>query len=335
MDLQNFTCSLDGCDGPRSGVCINSLPFDECPDVIPASPDGEELDTADIRERSSEMVETPGARSLDASTCDELLRQRGGILIGIVAGPEVGKTTLIGTLYELIHRRRMPGFGFAGSETLRGYEERTFLSRIASSRPAPDTPRTKVKEELSFTHLRVKTEFGIRDVFFSDRSGEQFDMALNKTNLFSGFTELLRANAILLMVDLEQLLVHPQPLISSVRRFFMAMQQYGLTAHKPVTLVGTKADLLVSDDDRREVENRFQHLLQDLCNRCETETPPNGTIVSSRASRGSNKVGEGLNKLLDDLIPRPEVSSFSFGNATPQQHSELSSLMVALREKGK
>ena len=219
MDLQAFMCRVNGCGGPRSGTCINSLSFEECPDVVPVPLEEEQA----IESRGGVILEktvpTPGGRSLDAAACDALLRERGGTMIGIVAGPEVGKTTMIGTIYELIHRARMSKFGFAGSETLRGYEERTFLSRMKSNRSAPDTPRTKTLEKLSFTHLRLATADGILDVYFSDRSGEHFDNALARPAEFSAFTELLRSQVIIMMVDLQQLMTAPHPLMSWITAY--------------------------------------------------------------------------------------------------------------------
>lgn len=334
MDLKAFTCRVEGCDGPRSGVCINSLSFEECPDVVPIPENEiEERDDETSSPSSIEVVSTPGGRSLDAIACDAMLRERGGTVIGIVAGPEVGKTTLIGTMYELIHRGRMPGFGFAGSETLRGYEERTFLARISSNRVNPDTPRTKVKEQLNFTHLRVATKYGIRDVYFSDRSGEHFDNALGKTTEFATFVELERAETILLMVDLEQLMLSPQPTMSSARRLFMAMEQHDLLIGKRLILLGTKADLLASAEERGEALDRLEKLRADLRNRSTRGTDPRLSIVASRAPKGTSTVGEGLGQLLADILAPPELPPFNLGMAVPKKPSELDALMGICRRK--
>jgi hypothetical protein len=333
VELRIFTCRVDGCNGPPSGVCINDLPFDECPDVIPFLGDEEEEGADAAGGRSPlEMVPTPGGQSLDAAACDALLRERGGTIVGIVAGPDVGKTTLIGTMYELIHRGRMPDFGFAGSETLRGYEERTFLARMASNRVKPDTPRTKVKE-LNFTHLRLATKDGIRDVYFSDRSGEHFDIALGKPTEFATFVELERAETILLMVDLEQLMLSPQTVMSSIRRLFMAMEQNSLLIGKPLTLVGTKADLLASTKDRDEAVGRLEVLKEDLRKRSTGGANLRVSIVASRAPKGTSKVGEGFDKLLANILAPPEPPPFRLGRAAPRQPSELDALMDVLRRK--
>ena len=331
MDMKAFTCRVDGCDGPRSGVCINNLPFNECPDVIPIWEEEEEEESSG--HSPVEMVSTPGGRALGAAICDRLLRERGGTVVGIVAGPEVGKTTLIGTIYELIHRGRMADFGFAGSETLRGYEERTFLARIASKRLKPDTPRTKVENQINFTHLRLATKDGIKDVYFSDRSGEHFDNALGKPAEFAKFAELERAETILLMVDLEQLRLSPHVVSSSVRRLFMAMEQRGFLVGKPLTLVGTKADLFASADDRSEAVSRLERLKEDLRRRSTGGANLRVSIVASRAPKGATKVGEGLDQLLADILAPAEPPPFSLGQAVPKKPSALDTLMSILRRK--
>ena len=319
-------CRVDGCGGPRSGVCINSLSFEECPDVIPVPPEEEQATERRGDVNREETVPTPGGRSLDAAACDALLRERGGTMIGIVAGPEVGKTTLIGTMYELIHRARMDKFGFAGSETLRGYEERTFLSRMKSNRSDPDTPRTKTLEKLSFTHLRLATDEGILDVYFSDRSGEHFDNALSRPTEFSAFTELRRSQVIIMMVDLQELMTAPHPLISWMRRSFMAMEEQNLSRSKPLILVGTKADLL-STEDRAEAETRLATLREDLLGRSTTGIRLTSTVVASRAPKGSNKPGEGLEALLAQSLAKPKARPFALGRARPTSLSELDRLM--------
>ncbi|WP_022674627.1 GTPase domain-containing protein [Novosphingobium sp. B-7] len=336
MDLRAFTCSQNGCDGPRSGICINTLPFDECPDVIRAEDvedeeaQPEQAGSAD-HQAEMDMVVTPGGRSLTAERCDALLRERGGVVIGIVAGPAVGKTTLIGTIYELIHRARMKDFGFAGSETLRGYEERTFLARMASKKTKPDTPRTR--HELTFTHLRIATGHGKTDVFFADRPGENFDVALGQTKDFATFTELARSTVILLMVDLKELMEKPQPIMSSIRRLFMAMEQHGSLANKRLFLLGTKADLLTADGQRDAAVLRLEQMRSDLETRSSTGAKPITVVVSSRAPKGTNRVGEGVEQLLSEILQPLPPSPFTLGSTSPSTPTALDSLMVAMRRK--
>lgn len=334
MDIKAFTCRVPGCDGPRSGVCINSLSFEDCPDVIPVEEIGEPAAATEISQAAGgEMVRTGGERNLDAATCDALLRARGGVVIGVVAGPEVGKTTMIATMYELIHRGRMPEFRFAGSETLRGYEERCHLARLASNALRPDTPRTHLKDQLSFTHLRLKTALGIKDVVFSDRSGEHFDNILKTPSEITRFSELQRANTIAMLVDLHELQKSHHRPTSQARRLFIAMEQAGMLAGKKMMLVGTKADLLGNDNGTECARSALTELAGDLQRRSSTGLSITTWLVASRARPGSTEVGEGLEELLKAMIAGHETPRFSPGNAWPSRPTELDALMHIFRSK--
>lgn len=336
MDVRAFTCRLPGCNGPRSGVCINNLSFEECPDVIPVEQSDDYDRTTATDEPSPAgmgMVSTGGGRSLDAAACDALLRERGGFVIGLVAGPEIGKTTMIGTIYELIHRGRMFTFRFAGSETLRGYEERCHRARIASNGFKPDTPRTRTADQLSFTHLRLATAAGMRDVVFSDRSGEHFENILAKPSGIAGFAELERASAVLLLVDSEKMRTSAHQPTSQVRRLFMAMEQSGLLQGKPVVLVGTKADLLATEEDMSEARTMLARLTTELNRRAGGRATVTSALVASRARKGTSDIGHGLEALLGDLLRDPEPPDFTLGTAQPASLTEVDALMHAFRSK--
>lgn len=331
MNLEAYTCRVLGCEGPRSGVCINSLSFNECPDVIPIIEEDQTSAAPAEAPVSSELVHTGGVSSLDAAACDALLRARGGIVVGIVAGPEVGKTTMIATMYELIHRGRLTDHRFAGSETLRGYEERCYLARIASNGTLSDTPRTPTSAKLSFTHLKVATSSGIKDIIFSDRSGEHFDNALDHTSDIAGFAELKRADIILLLVDLESLLNKPHYPTSQVRRLFMAMHQHSLLENKPVKLVGTKADLAKAGNAHNEAISALNELADDLIKRSAGGISVTSLLIASRASAGSTQIGEGFEALIDAILKEKEPPSFCAGSAWPAKKTELDSLMHVYR----
>jgi len=333
MDLARYTCRLKGCDGPRSGVCINNLKFDECPDVIPLE-EAEAVAAAPAAEAlaiSREMVQTGGGRSLDAVSCDALLRARGGTVVGLVAGPEVGKTTMIATIYELVHRGRLPGFRFAGSETLCGYEERCHLARLASNGVRPDTRHTPTAEQLSFIHLRLATASGIRDVIFSDRSGEHFDNVLAQPAGIVDFAELGRADTVLLLIDLLQLLKSPHQPTSQTRRLFMAMDQHGLLDGKPVRLIGTKADLATSSTMVRRANTALTGLADDLGRRSTNGATVTPLSIASRPRRGSTQIGEGLQELMKIILIEKDPPHFTVGTAWPDKATELDALVRRCR----
>lgn len=337
MDLNSYRCTLAGCKGPQSGICINDLAFEECPDLILIENEQEEAnqDIAEDLVQSVErsLVSTLNSGSLDAVSCDALLRERGGIVVGVVAGPEVGKTTMISTIYEMVHRGKIKCARFAGSETLRGYEERCHLARMSSNRSVPDTPRTPTWAKLSFTHLKVLTSSGIKELIFSDRSGEHFDNILDKPNGIMEFSELVRADVLLVLVDTEQLLKSPHVPTSRIRRLVMAIDKNVSLVGKSVRLVGTKSDLASSSTDRQRAQQALDDLAKDLRRRTADRVSILPLLIATRPKQGSKEMAEGLEELLHYILSSEPVLPYVAEHAWPNSVTELDALMFDYRSK--
>jgi hypothetical protein len=336
-DYANATCRVEGCGGPRSGVCINKLAFDECPDVIPADGEAEALtpESGQSTEDSGSglIVATNIGDSLDAEGADRLLRIGGGKLIGIVAGPEAGKTTLVATIYELIHRAKIDGFGFAGSDTLRGYEERCHFARLASNASEADTARTKTWEKLSFTHLKLAVEDRYVDLVFSDRSGEHFDNVLDTPTGIAAFQELARADHIWVVVDLERLSQNGHVLRSQLRRLVMAIQSAGLFAEKEVAIVGTKVDIFTDKRTRIAIETELAALAEDLESRIGGTRSFATHVVACRPPKQSTDFGSGIANLVASLIPSEAQADCAMRFPLPDQPSEFDRIAARLESR--
>jgi hypothetical protein len=332
MDYAVYACRQPGCGGPRSGTCINRLKFEDCPDVIPIVEAGEVRAEPLLEPAKDNLVITGNQSSLDAVGCDTLLRERGGQLVGIVAGPEAGKTTLIATLYELVRKRRLAGVKFAGSETLRGYEERCYLARVASNEPQPDTPRTRRADDLSFTHLRLVNDNRLRDLIFSDRSGEYFDAVLDRPASMAGLVELQRADVVLLLVDLQRYGHDPHASASEVRRLFLALDQHVPLRRNEVVLVGTKSDLLAP-----EVVASFLTKLENLAAELSARSTQNATLrflaTACRRRRGATQGVEGVAELLQYVLEANDPQEQVVAAAWPVPATELDRLMISYRGK--
>lgn len=325
-------CRLPGCGGPPSGVCINNFAFDECPDVILQPATDESPDTSIATSPST--VQLPGGRNLDLGKSDALLRQCGGEVVALVAGPDVGKTTLIAMIYELLHRRRMTAFRFAGSETLRGYEERCHRARMASNASKPNTNRTPISANANFTHLRVGSADGVRDVLFCDRSGEHFENALSRPGEFASFEELHRADTVILLIDLVRLVAENQITVSWLRRLFMAMDQNGLLNDKKLMLVGTKADVAMPTTRSRKADQLLKAVDEELNRRAAGRFKIKCMIVASRARRGSTHAGEGLERLLEEVLLSDSKPTPVADDSWPADPTELDKLMRGHRGAG-
>lgn len=336
MDAANYTCRIEGCGGPASGVCINKLSFEDCPDVVPldaniqAQAEAERTNNVEAQEVGLISVSGAPGDSLDAEACDRLLRETGATLVGIVAGPSAGKTTLIGTIYELAHRGQLGGYGFAGSETLRGLEERCHLARLASNAPKPDTERTQRWAHLSFAHLKLNTPQGCRDVLFSDRSGEHFDKALDTPSDLRKFAELERADQLWLVVDLEQLSHSPNLLASQLRQLVMGLKAAGLLAGKSLALVATKSDLLVDSETDSRMRELVEALKQDLDKRSGTDSGFAVHFVASRVKPGTTEIGVGVVDLIAGLWPSEHCAAYKFNLPLPESPSILDRLVERL-----
>lgn len=333
MDATSYTCRIEGCGGPASGICINKLSFDDCPDVVPLASDipghlgTEHAVINEVADASGVSVSGAPGDSLDAAACDRLLRATGATLVGIVAGPSAGKTTLIGTIYELARRGMLDEYGFAGSETLRGLEERCHLARLASDAPKPDTERTQRWAHLSFAHLKLNTPHGLRDVVFSDRSGEHFDKALDTPGDLCSFAELERADQLWLVVDLAQLSNTPDLLVSQLRQLVMGLKAAGLLTRKSLALVATKSDLLSDPETETRVRERVAALKHDLDSRSGSDSGFAVHFVASRVKPGTTEIGIGLSELVAGLWAPEADARFKLNFPTPANPSILDRLV--------
>lgn len=306
-------CTQPGCDGPPSGVCIENLPFDECPNV--------RFDDGDFNSQSKEGMEqqagthieisgtvpVSGGASFDMGQCDQFLRRRGGLVVALVAGPNVGKTTLITAIYELLRRNKLPTIRFAGCETIRGMEERCHLSREVSGLDSPDTLRTPVRAP-QFLHLAMIRDGVATDVLFCDRAGESYSNALSTPSLLTTYPELDRADFIVVLVDGEQLLSNQHPTVARCRRQIRSLIELTPIREKALHVLVTKADKF-DGDDLNELNTRSR-LLSDGLKQAFDLNRISLFVTGARARSGSNSFGEGIEQFLQDLQPAPTRSSY-------------------------
>ena len=315
VELTNAVCRLPGCGGPASGVCINQLAFDECPDVI-AVEDAEEVE-APPAAGGQETVSTGRTGVLSIEEADAFLRSQGGLMLAVVAGPDAGKTTLAATIYDLVRRGRLDGFGFAGTETVKGFEERCFDSRVASGQDEASTLRTPRGAPLVFVHLRIAVPDGRHFNFLlSDRSGEHFERALDAPSRFAGFPEISRADAILLLVDSGKLVSGHQAEIAHMRKLILAIAHAGFLSGKAVHLVVTKVDRLRNEAQRTLVEQRAG-VIADEVRRRGNDSLVEVHLTACRARRGSSTFGEGIHRLLEANVPAIRERPFATKSWTP------------------
>ena len=150
--------------------------------------------------RDDDVVFLRGGNHMDVTTADAFLRTRRARVVALIGGNDVGKTTLLASLYEMAGLDQLEDFAFAGCETLRGFEERCHLSRAASNRLEPDTQRTRRALDLRFLHLRLLKQGQLLDLLFAERAGEDYIEMLDSPTAID-MPEISRADSIALLVD--------------------------------------------------------------------------------------------------------------------------------------
>mgnify|MGYP003303253488 CR=1 FL=1 len=95
------------------------------------------------------------------------------LLVGPVA---CGKTTMETSIYQMFQRNPVQEYYFAGSQSLQGFEQRSYYTRIQSRGNTPETQRTRLDDTNIFLHLRLwnKKSEEVNNLILTDLSGESF-----------------------------------------------------------------------------------------------------------------------------------------------------------------
>jgi hypothetical protein len=304
-------CTQQGCDAARSGTCIDGLKIDDCSHFVIGEPEPEAVEPPSVAaEPKEELISCGPGPALSIAQADAFLRARPAHVIAFVGVPDVGKTTLMSSMYELARRGLMAELGFAGTETMRGFEERCHLSRAASGGDVADTRRTSRRSPLTFLHLNLasKRSGGLHDFLISDRTGEDFDAVIDEPGRCTSLPELLRSNCISILVDGSALAdagkLHAH--INKARLLFMSLNQHGLLGPgKRIQLVLTKWDLLSRSQIVHTAVEIFADLTEELRARLPDGAPLTAHKIASRRSTEAVRYGAGIEELIAAWLPPP------------------------------
>lgn len=315
----DFRCKRDGCTPEESGDCIDGLPLSDCPNRFVFEPVDEEL--ADKDSSLVESSDVPGIRqhsgdALNTVEADLHLCKHGGTVVAFIGYPDAGKTTAAIMLYELSKRRQLDPFGFAGSHTIRGFQERAHKSLLASGRRTPETTRTSGGVPVSFLHLRLQKtgeQSEPIELLLSDRSGEDFEKCLNKPALCETFPEIRRANCHVLLIDGAKL-ANPDLAskhISNINRLVFALKQCNLLSESGlVQVVLTKHDLVSQSEHKEKALERFNLIIEDI------KKQLNGTVritehkLAARPLCSQFNLENGLVNLINDWLPQKQETEY-------------------------
>jgi GTPase SAR1 family protein len=169
-------------------------------------------------------------------------------IIGVVGPPSAGKTTFLGTLYNLLHNGySLNDWSFSGSFTIKGWEYVSRPLTFDNSSDAHFSGHTSSDYERfqGLLHLLLKKD-QFRDLFFTDASGEWFVNWADKPDSVSarGANWIHKnSDSFLFFIDCERLIGPDRGSTKEVILNIAHRLRQGI-ANRPVALVWAKADLL-------------------------------------------------------------------------------------------
>ena len=152
----------------------------------------DDIETSDADEiveedRRSGFVKLPHGHALTVAETYPITASEDSKTIILIGPFNSGKTTIETTIYQLFPREPFAGLYFAGSQSLFGYEERAFYTRLESKKETATTPRTSRFTDEIFLHLKlydstrkIKTNY-----LFGDISGEEIYSHLGNVETIS------------------------------------------------------------------------------------------------------------------------------------------------------
>lgn len=300
-DYSHFTCELaPQCLVSTTGKCLKGYIVATCPH---STDDHDELEDEDLEEDESEDEEdSKGGDSdpLNAHDTDEedaedednnSSKTHDSIYFGdgealpeskiqtityafptklilFIGGVGCGKTTLVSAIAEAFQKGPLGDFIFAGSRTLVGFEQRSYLARRGADRVKPETERTKSMEFLHL-HLSIRDKSAtnsIQHLLFTDISGERFENACATDEEMHSLTVLKRADHIFCVVNGEALnslndRFKEQEFVESFLE--RAIKNNLLSEENKITILINKFDAVLSDEDEKELKEFFTDPLKE------------------------------------------------------------------------
>jgi double-GTPase-like protein len=223
--LPHGLCRNSECSVANGGtVCaLEHIDLLECPDFEPiedeaapvtSEPEEERSGPIDVRGRSpiTSRGETVAVYSADTLTIDEatgVLRHRPATVIVPIGAVGVGKSTLLGALWEHVSSTPTSGWVFAESLTPYGFEDRCFLASFGSDLPRPQQPRTSENTDRIFLHFAVchsvDPSTTRHDFLLADISGEHAAKFVNAGEPGPLLSLLRSAHVVAILADGDEL----------------------------------------------------------------------------------------------------------------------------------
>ena len=190
-------------------------------------------------------------------------------LVALVGFANFGKSTFIGTLYQLlIEKLNYKGYSLVDSETYVGFERRIFLRR-ANGDNISDTKRNILKEN-DILHLKLR--LNKRDsyqILISDKAGETYSKYISSDEEIEHDIVLENADLMVLFVDADidcKSLAEHNLIVEKYESMLLRLKkQKKINSTKPYIVVFTKSDKVTSEEQKKKLSTRKD----ELCNKFE------------------------------------------------------------------
>lgn len=223
----------------------------------------------------------------------------------ILIGPiDSGKTTIETTIYQLFQRKPFAGLYFAGSQSLFGYEERSFYTRLESKKETATTPRTSRFADEIFLHLKLydSTTKTKTNYLFGDISGEEIYSHLGNVETISEKMPYLKSvDSYVFILDGKQLADKNKRNGAIDQAYNMARTIFDAKLYSSSTRVQvliSKYDIIKNNDDANletTIDKRLECIV-DLLKKYVREVTVHK--VAAMPEPGDFEVGYGLEELL-------------------------------------
>jgi hypothetical protein len=218
------SCTQKDCTVAVTGICLLSHPTpSSCPQFQPGPPQakteavaaGGKSETGPGDPKATGAVRRFGpGRELGTGDAWRLMRRDYCHLVGVLGDTGAGKTCLLTSAYLMATKGTLPGFAFAGSATLSGFEERARRARVwQGAMPERLSDHTILGEARSpsLLHCALRSIKGERfDLLFTDLPGEWTTEAVKRASSADRLRFLCRADAIAIVVAADALAVDEQ-----------------------------------------------------------------------------------------------------------------------------
>jgi len=201
-------------------------------------------------QENKDIFYLPEGNALNEELLYSLSSRKNVELIFLVGPVGSGKTTIEVMTYQIFLCNTFKDLIFAGSLSLKGFEERAINMRIESGKSEPDMERTSINVVNKYLHLAIKNIAinNIHNLLLTDISGEEFENCCNNPALMgSKFRNLQLAKSICFVLDGERLIdvFKRNAALSQVMQFIQTTLDAKLVKHNTlICILLTKYDIV-------------------------------------------------------------------------------------------